>query len=184
MTDTWISSEDIRQFLYCKRKIYWRNIAKFKQFSTNLMDKGLDFHKSKLKQQIRSQNIEYREYYLLDETEKLTGIADRIIIKNNTISVIEHKNLYELDYIVYNNKMQLLFLAKLASKHFGMPVRNIEIRTNFGKKVKLDITNNDFEEVKMIINEIRELYRKQMMPEPTDNPRQCNPCEYRNICFR
>ncbi len=147
------------------------------------MDRGLKFHKSKLKYSKSKDVSEYREFYLLDEILHLSGIADRIIIKENRLIIVEHKNLYEMDYIVYGTKMQLIFLAKLAEKQFDLPVDSIEVRTNFGRKINMELSPKNYIELDLIINEIRELYEYQIFPDGTSNSKQCQPCEYRRFCF-
>ncbi len=180
----WISSEDIRQYLYCKRKIYWRDIVKIYQSSTKLMTYGLKFHFNK-KKQIKSMfAIEHREYYMEYNDLHLSCIADLIIERKNSIIIVEFKNYYDYKQINIGIKLQLCFIAIIAEQHFKKKVDHIEVRTNMGKKWKIKLEKNDYDRTYKIIEEIRDMYKLSIIPEPTKNKNRCFACEYKNICLR
>lgn len=176
-----INAEQLRQYLYCPRKIYWRDVAHIQRSPTYLMDHGTQYHQSKVTRGYKHKNAlrTYREFFL--QSNHFKGIADAIVEYETDLIVIEYKHSIPIP-IPLGYEIQIAALGVLAEEHFQKPVRNLEFRTHGGKREIIPLTDEMRKNVTDTVSTIEHLIQTGTFPDSCGNPRKCNPCEYNNIC--
>ncbi len=173
----------LRQYLYCPRKIYWRDVAKIPRPPTYLMDKGTEFHKRKSDKQYIYKNslATYREFYIEIQSLRLKAVVDLVVEYTDHLRVVEYKHSIPIPtpkgYLV-----QLASHVILSEAHFNKPVTTVEVRREGGFHVELIITEENKQEVLQTRDLIEQLMDDGSLPKPCENKRRCYPCEYRRVC--
>ena len=173
-----VSSEEIRQFLYCKRIIYFRRILRIRFKPTVKMEIGSEKH-----EKIRIKGR--KNVYLCDDDLGLCAIIDVLKVDDDGAAIIEVKtgNLFGRK-ISYHHKMQVVAQAYLVEKVLGINVKEALIYDSRNKRYyKIEISEKDYNELLGIMKEIKEIIAKEIIPDPSSNKNKCIDCEFRKLCM-
>jgi len=178
---TWINFEDVRQFFYCKRKIYFRYCAKFKGYKSYKMTKGTEYHNYKFKRKEKWIN-EKKNFWVENEKLKVKGYVDYITkTTNNEILIGDYKQKYP-----YNGKIPEQYKMQLVIEALALQpkvdITKVEIKLPKGKKIQEKITVEEIKKAIEAVKEIRKIIKEEKIPEQTKIKNKCKDCECRNMC--
>jgi len=183
-----IGTEDIRQFCYCKRKIFFRYVLRSPMPLTYKMEYGMLKHEKiqKIKNKADDHVQKYYNVYLSDAELGLVGFLDYFEYDGKEAYPIEIKTgNIPAGELINSHKMQVAAQAMLIEKNFDFLVKKVRIfYTKFQKFTDYSIDIEDKLKVMEIIQEIREIISKERMPIPIDNPAKCRDCECTKYCKR
>jgi len=173
----WINFEDVRQFFYCKRKIYFKYCVNAKTRTSYKMKKGSEYHEKKFKEKREKEN---KNIWVKNEKLKIKGFIDYVVKeKNKIIALGDYKQKYPYNgKIPEQYKMQLVVEAITVDEE----IEYVEMKIPKGRKIIEKITKEEKEKVKKAIEEIRKIIEKEIIPEQTMIINKCKECECKNIC--
>ncbi|MHA1328010.1 MAG: CRISPR-associated protein Cas4 [Promethearchaeota archaeon] len=184
-----IGSEDIRQYIYCKRKIYFRYVVRAPMEKTPKMEFGSEKHEilQSIKHKIKDEEVisKYYNIYLTDPKLCLVGLIDYFEYDGKEAWPVEiktgnppPKGLEERD------KAQVVAQALLIERNFNFLVKKVKIvYTKVNKIMEFPITIDDKVKVMNIIREIQDLIIKEEIPPPIKEEAKCLDCECRQYCL-
>ena len=185
------SAEDIRQYVYCPRKIYYRYVLRARLLTTPKMNRGQELHEKLCKDRVREpvSDSDVRYYYNLyfsDEDLGLSAIVDVLeVLDNYHYKVIDLKSSKPPEEGVYEGeKMQVAAQALLVETNLGVKVTEgaiFYIRHN--RQVDFEITSLDLLNVMRILERIKQIVYYEEIPKPTSERSRCNDCECRRFCW-
>jgi len=186
---TVVTVNDIKQYIYCPRIIYFYYIVPVSVKPTYKMEAGTA-------SQERVESLELRRglgRYHLSEGERLfnrqlfsstiglSGKIDLIIRSGNRNYPVDFK--HSLERVHLNHIMQLGAYSLLLEETFSCPVEEGFIYFVPGKRVnRIAITGEIKSAVREIIEEIRRMLTDEAMPEQPKNRNRCQDCEFKNYC--
>lgn len=184
------SAEDIRQYVYCPMKIYYRYVLRNKMLITPKMRRGEKLHKELCKDRVKNPDDEavkyYYNVYLIDERLGLSAMIDVIeMIDNTSCKVIDLKSSKPPEVGVHDGeKMQVAAQALLVETNLNLKVRSgaiYYIRRH--EQIDFEITSIDLLNVLRILDRIRRIVATEEIPRGTSNLAHCNDCECRRYCW-
>jgi len=184
-----IGTEDVRQFLYCPRIIYFRYVICAPMKKTYKMEYGELKHEKiqKLKNKSDDDCIQkYYNIYLNDADLGLVGLIDYFEFDGKTAFPVEIKSgNIPLDGLNIPHKYQIIAQAILIEKNFDFMVNKMRINyIKHQKSVDYRLLIEDKLKCMKIIRKIRELLIYEKIPEPTKDQGKCVDCECKNYCYR
>jgi len=209
----YITSEDIRQYIYCQRIPFIRSILRFRPVTTAKMERGKRQHKEIHKFSLpptEKENYPKRlmNLYLFDTELHIHGQIDMIELVEKTEEIepgitidieeikenietkklgciIEIKTGKKKTIIPDHHKAQVIFQAILAEKYYDIIIYAGKIyNTQTEEYQTFVITKNSKEHMKTNIKKLQEIYQSEIMPEPTPHEAKCVNCEYWVVCQR
>ena len=183
--DIMFTCEDIRQFYYCKRIIYYRYVLKARVQPTYKMKKGQDKHSEYVsREDLQGKNL-FKGIRLESQELGLRGEIDLVQIDANDAKIIELKhgkvkkrNMFD------SHKAQLAAQAMLIEKVMGLKVKSIEVLDIVdNSRNEIRITEYHREMVSKALNEMRKIVLEEIFPDPPENRGKCVDCEYRRFCY-
>ena len=183
-----IGTEEIRQFAYCKRIIFFRHVLNAPMIQTYKMKIGSEKHEKlqKLSQKNKDSPQKYYNIYLTDYETGLVGLIDYFEFDGNEAYPVEIKtgNIPPED-IDEPHKLQVTAQAILIEKNFDFLVKKVKIiYTKHKKYIEYPISIEDKLKVLKIVGKIRELIEKEEIPQPTIHEGKCVDCECKIYCLR
>ena len=178
----------IRQWCYCPRVVYYRELTGMKTNYPPWVKQGEEFHKSEEKlwqrRNLSRFHLESGEkhysMYLRDEEIGLHGIVDMAVETHTAVFAVEFK-------LSASNKkrgdiLQLSAYAILLQKKFAKPSPN-GFLVGKGKVLhSIDITEELQNGVFVIADRIRKMLLRGTKPDSSATIQQCCNCEYINYC--
>lgn len=187
-----VTISDIKQFVYCPRKIYYTYVEPVPWKKTFKMEYGRKQHEELYKKEKRrslkmyglAEGTRYFGYNVYSEKYHLSGKLDILIDQGEG-----HEQRYipveckDTDYQIFNStKYQLVAYAMAIEDQLNSPVNEGYIYIIPEEKAYLiTITNEERDFVKKIITSIRNIIEKEHFPEPRSRKR-CWGCEYIRYC--
>lgn len=189
-TDTpLLSVNDLKQFFYCPRIVYYHWVMPVHPPSTFLMQRG---HR----QEDRFERLEPRRVLsrygfreairhfgleITDESLGLIGKVDLILEEPARVGVVEFKA--TASRLADNWKLQLCAYGLLAEQHFQRhcPVGFVMLSDN-EELIEVELDEALRAQVLSVLNQARALAMTQQFPDPTPVRARCAQCEYRNFC--
>lgn len=184
-----IGTEEIRQFVYCKRILFFRHIIQAPMRQTYKMKYGAKKHKrlQKIANKLEEGTAQkYYNIYLTDPQLGLVGIIDYFEYDGIEAYPVEIKT-GNIPPKGFDNphKYQVTSQAILIEKNFDFLVKKGRVfYSKFNKTVDYLITIEDKLKLMQILKEIREMLSSEKIPESTNNIRKCVDCQCRNYCLR
>lgn len=163
-----ISSSLVKEYIYCPL-IPWI-ISKYGVVEppTESMVQGLEEKEKKGLGQVRARSRRYRVSCIVDEVRR----------EKNGIVVVEYKKFKTRRYLRY--KFQLLAQVLAVQETIG-PVRKA-VLSMAGKIIEYTVTQEDLEQVKRVIEELRKVMEDDKPPAINPDPRKCSSCWYKRFC--
>jgi len=183
-----VTAEDVRQFVYCPRIIYFRYVQRIRPPRTFKMKKGQDQHE----EEVRVKDVElsdtvskYYNYYLIDKKLGLSAILDYFESDGTEATPVDIKTgHYYGDTISDHHLAQLLAQALLLETQLHLLVRYIKvIYTQHEKIFTYEIGIDDRLRLLRHIDQIQQIIQEEDIPQPTSNHAKCKDCEFWIYCL-
>lgn len=188
-----INVSDLRQWVFCRRIIYWRYVVPVPVVETYFMQRGRHSEDADARRERRRLLGRYgldsgrRLWHpkLVSESLGLVGIPDLVVINSDTVIPVDFKMASAL---APNIAIQLAAYGMLCEEVYGKPCRNTFVclrPSAAGGKPQLTRMPLDDEVRQMVrdvIEDIRLIISAEALPPPTDERAKCMQCEFRNYC--
>lgn len=188
-----ITISDIKQFIYCPRKIYYTYVEPVPWKKTFKMKYGKEQHNELIKKEKRrnlkiyglKEGKRYFGYTVHSEKYNLSGRLDILVECENDEAgqryfPVECK---DTDYQIHNStKYQLIAYALVLEEQLGSLVNEGYIYIIPKNKVyTIYITDEERTYVRKVIHSIRNIIKNEHYPNPRSKKR-CLACEYIRYC--
>ncbi|MHA1380734.1 MAG: CRISPR-associated protein Cas4 [Candidatus Helarchaeota archaeon] len=187
--DIYLTSEDMRQYVYCPRVIYFRYVMHIRPQSTFKMTRGEEIHEKEVRKKskdIEGQLTKYYNLYIQDRELNIAAILDYLEFDGTQATPVDIKtgHCYQ-DPISDHHLAQLLFQAILVEMKFKIAVNKVKVVYKKDRSERTYPVSVD-DKVKILknINKIRNIVKNEMIPPPTPNAAKCVDCEFWNYCQR
>lgn len=180
---------DIKQYFYCPRIIYFNYVCPVPVKATRKMEYGREAHieldrlekRRTFKRYSLAEGRRFFHTQLYSPRLSLEGKLDMYIEAAGEKFPVEFKN--TAGDLSLNHKYQLVAYAMLLEDHFNKPVRFGFVYLDLLEELHLvEITPNSREFVKEALREIRGLVGRETMPRAAGSKNRCTDCEYKNFC--
>lgn len=184
-----LTVNDIKQYYYCKRVVFFNYVMPVDRKSTYKMEHGQLMEEKIIqlenRRKLKKYNLDKGErlYYLRMTSEKigLSGKLDMLILSSQGYFPVDFK--YTNGFPGKNHHYQLGGYALLVEEKFGVNVnhgfiylipKNDVTVFSLTEKLKNDILNT--------LEEIRSMINKEQIPQTTPFRNKCQDCEFKNYC--
>ncbi len=189
-----ITASHLLEYLFCPRFTYFEYVLDIPEHQEKRfkVEQGRRIH-----EKIRKINPGYLRKKLGVKEKKmdvylasplgLRGIIDEILfLDDGTAAPLDYKYAEYHDRTFKNHKYQLVFYSQLIKDNYEVPVtRGYIIYTRSKNKLtEVPIKEEDFEELKKIVEGILNVIQNCHYPKPTRYKKRCPDCCYKNICER
>ena len=182
-----IFAEEVRQYLYCERILFFRRKHNFKQRSSYLMDKGVNYHAKKKEYNVDYANaVEiFQDRLFINQDLAFGGKVDMLVVEKDGICAVEFKRFLNKQFnINHSHVIQGMVGGLAASWELKMDLKRIEIRGYKGVVQTIFPNGSLISKTHSIFSKIRELIGSDKIPDPTPSTRKCDECEFWNVCMR
>lgn len=184
-----IGTEEVRQFAYCKRILFFRYVLRAPMKPTYKMEFGAKKHERLQKIVNKSKEgytQKYYNVYLTDPLLGLVGLIDYFEFDGKEAYPVEIKSGHILPEGIDNpHKYQVTAQAILIEKNFDFLVKKVRVYySKHNKIVDYPIGVKDKLKVMEFTNQINKLLASEKIPETTKDKGKCIDCECRNYCLR
>ncbi|MHA1750409.1 MAG: CRISPR-associated protein Cas4 [Promethearchaeota archaeon] len=185
-----LTAEDLRQFMYCPRIIYFRYVLRIHPPETTQMQRGTYIHeKVARKFDIkRYQNTEtYFNIWITSESLGFKALLDCFEFNGKEIYPVEFKTGTEQ---IFNkppkhHEIQISAQAILLEEAFNMNVTKGIIKYIDAKKnLTINITIDKKLNVLNALKKIRYIIKNEDIPKKTINKNKCYSCEFWQYCHQ
>lgn len=182
----YIGTEEIRQYTYCKRKVYFRHVLKGPMLQTYKMKLGTEIHEQFQKKiEVSKKQVQkYYNMYLIDEELGLVGLLDYFEFDGKEAYPVEIKSgNIPPEGLENPDKMQVTAQAILIEKNFDFLVKNVKVF--YIKHDKIIDYPIDMEHKLTVIKHVREIQDillNEKIPKATTNDAKCLDCECLKYC--
>ena len=187
-----LMAEDIRQYIWCKRIIYFRHVAGIWPMKTYKMERGEEIHEVKARR--KSVKVEgavetYHNIWLQSIKLGFGALLDSFEFNGSEIYPVEIKSGHgpdeEKNRKLEHHKYQLVAQALLLEEAFEIPVSRARARyVDAGVDYFVPITIDDKQALMKLLKSIQDIIRLEILPEPTDHQGKCVDCEFWNYCLK
>lgn len=180
---------DLKQFVYCPRIVFYQHVMPVDKKATFKMEEGKRAETVIDKLETRRSLRKYRlgegtrqfHVWLRSEHLGLSGKLDLLIDSPEGLFPVDFK--FTSERAQKNHLYQLCGYALLAEEAYGKTVRcGFIYLIPQEVVVVMGLTPERKEETLRMLDTMRELIRREQMPEPTTVRERCVECEYRNYC--
>ncbi|MCS7222778.1 MAG: CRISPR-associated protein Cas4 [Anaerolineae bacterium] len=190
MSTLWLlHAQDLKQWVYCPRIVYFNYFMPSLRPETYLMEEGRLAHEEEelreVRRSLRRYGLEEAERHLrvelADEGLGVSGRVDLVLRLTDETIPVEYK-LNTASYLP-NHRIQLAIYAMLLEANEWPAVRRgflYSIRIRQAEEVKM--TTRLREQARSVVEEIRAMIAAERMPEPAAQRAKCVNCEFRRFC--
>lgn len=187
--DPVLSVNDLKQFLYCPRIVYYHWVMPLHPPATFLMQRG--HHQEERFERLEPRRVLSRYGFqeatrhfgleIIAESLGLIGKVDLILEGAARIAVVEFKA--TASKLAENWKVQLCAYGLLAEQRFHRPCPVGFVMLNDSDElVEVELSDRLREQTIASLRQARGLVMTQQFPEPTPVRARCSQCEFRNFC--
>jgi len=191
-TEYSITASHMIEYLYCPRFTYFEYVLGIDQNQDKRfkVEKGRRIHED-----VRKINPDYLRKKIgqiskesdvyLSSGKGMRGVVDEILfLDDGTAAPLDYKYAKYEKKLYRTYKYQLVFYAYLIKENYGVDVLKgfVVYTRSKNKLLEVDITPDDFCELKMILENIALIIRDCNYPNATKIVSRCNDCCYKNIC--
>lgn len=182
-----ITAEDVRQFVYCPRIIYFRYVHRIRPQQTYKMQKGQELHE----QEVRIKDVEeeahvskYYNYYLIDPALGLSATLDYFESDGTEATPVDIKTGHFYgEGISEHHLAQLLAQSFLLESQLNLLVRRVKvIYTQHEQIFTHEITITDRLKLLRLVDDIQEIIQEERIPRCTPHAAKCADCEFVPYC--
>lgn len=184
---------DLKNYIYCPRIIYFKNIHKLSEPLQNntLVERGNDFHKKRfkyknyLKKRFKEFEFNKKEVKLYDKSINVCGIVDEIFFSSKEAMPVEYKFSNYTGEVYETNLIQLTLYALLIRKTYNINVFKgcIIYTRNKVECVEILFEDEDFINCLKNIKKLKEAFIREDIPKLNQNIEKCNSCYFKKICI-
>ncbi|WHZ15638.1 MAG: hypothetical protein OJF52_002483 [Nitrospira sp.] len=184
-----LSVNDLKQFLYCPRIVYYHWVMPVRPPATFLMQRGHQqeerFERLEPRRMLSrygfQEAIRHFGLEIFAESLGMIGKVDLILESPDRIGVVEFKA--SGSKLAENWKLQLCAYGLLAEQHFLRPCSvGFVMLSDNEELVEVELNELLKEQVHSCMKQVRILVMMQRFPNPTPVRARCTQCEYRNFC--
>ncbi len=186
-----VTAEDLRQYVYCPRILFFRHVRSVTPVRTFKMTRGVEIHEEDLRKKgTRSEKdgavTRYYNVRILDAKIGLLGVLDYVEVAGGLTFPVELKTgQVDRSPLPPHHKVQLAAQALLVEALTGEPVIKAKaIYPDAKEEVEYAVDIEDKARVLHAIEEIRQMVAQEDLPFPTPFVGRCEDCEYWNYCHR
>jgi len=190
-----ITPSKVLEYLYCPRFIYFMEVLDIPQNEETRYKvmEGRNVHKIKAltnadykrkKINVIKKEINQEMY---SNTYNIHGIVDEILfIADGTAAPLDYKFAQFKDKIYKTYRIQSAMYALMIKDNYGVEVTKGYLVYTRSKNhlEELIFTDEDFDSVKEIVQNIIDIVTKNIFPKRTRVRIRCSDCCYRNICIK
>lgn len=182
------SIEDIRQFVYCPRIIYFRYVLRNIPRTTIKMRKGSDQHEIWRKRQIQRGNKSdiFFGLYFKSEEIGLCGLLDAIEFDGETAIPIELKTGSNFgDCVAPHHRAQIIAQCVLIESCLNVHVKHgIVLYSSSRNQFIVDFGDEERLWLEKTLSKMRDIVFFEEVPDVCDLEAKCTDCEYWAWCQR
>jgi CRISPR-associated protein Cas4 len=183
-----LSAEDMKQYIYCPRKLYYRHVMQLDFFKSFKMKRGTEIHEHEIKVRPIERDGSIERYYNMHIESPRLGlmtVLDAFEFDGIQTYPIEFKmGIKKLDDIPPDYKSQLVLQAILLEEMFKIIVTKGKfIFLDMKEQIEVPISISDKKAILSKVNEARSMIKNEVMPEPTDVKGRCTDCEMYGRCM-
>ncbi|KXS40408.1 MAG: putative RecB family exonuclease [Candidatus Frackibacter sp. T328-2] len=190
-----ITPSEVIEYMYCPRFIYFMLYLKIPQREDQRykVQRGREVHKkkSRINKKYLRKKIGVKEKLieqkLSSEKYNIYGIIDEILfLEDGTAASLDYKFAKDKGRLYNTYKYQAVMYSMLIADNYDVEVNRaflVYVRSK-NKLKEISITEDDFQTVKQILQEIIQIIDKGHYPSATSYKRRCRDCCYRNICIK
>jgi CRISPR-associated exonuclease Cas4 len=180
---------DIKQYAYCPRVVFYQYSMPVEKKTTWKMDQGkieeAEIDRLEQRRKLTGYRLaegERRFHFLLTSTRLgLTGKLDLLIDSPEGLFPVDFK--WTTGRPHRNHIFQLCAYALLLEVHFHKPVtKGFVYLIPQSDAVVFDLTAELKQQTEAVLEEMRRMIETEQMPPPTPMRNRCTDCEYRNFC--
>lgn len=186
--DRYISVVDVRDYVYCPRVIFFKNVLHLKERVTEAMLYGKESHEeppiAPLAPKLRPAKI-IKGIELISHRLKLRGKVDMIIItKHGEYVPVEVKwSEANRDVPKRQHKAQIVAYAILIEENFNTTVKRGLIYYSRSKRfLETSLTSRDKWQVEKYIKQIYQIIKSEEIPYTRQDLKHCQDCGYKHYC--
>jgi len=174
------TAEELRQYMYCPRVIYYRRVLHLKPPPTVKMEHGAKLHSRKPK---AGRGEKYLSLHLESRRLGLAAKLDVMEYESGKIAPVEVKTGRQPRHKVNGHILQAVAQAMLLEEAFQRPVEEAFILYKAtGRRAKIKVTPELKRKVLETLAEMRKMLGEELIPEPPAERARCRDCEYRKLC--
>ena len=183
-----IDVNDVVQYLYCPRKVYFMKLGI--KTTRPKMEMGKEVHReiyAKLRRKKRWKNVEgadieiIENVYLESERYGIKGYVDLILKAGEELLPVDIKYTKFRD-IFYGWKMQIVAYGVLIEENFNCLVRRGFIYLVDSKDwIEVEVLPEDRKALERIVNRVRKIIASEEFPTVSKS-KKCNYCEMSKLC--
>ncbi len=187
-----LTASNVIEHLFCPRFTYFELYLKIPEHEEKRfkVEKGRTIHEERkkinphyLRKKIGCTKREFSVY--LSSHDGWKGIVDEVLeLEDGTMAPLDYKYAEYKDTTFGTHRYQLVYYGKLIQDHYGKLVNRgfiIYTRSN-NKLVEVPINESDYDNLRTIIAEIKEIIQTGKYPKSTAYKTACLDCCYKNIC--
>ncbi|MHA1315815.1 MAG: CRISPR-associated protein Cas4, partial [Candidatus Helarchaeota archaeon] len=184
------TAEDVRQFTYCPRIIYFRYVMNVNMPPrTYKMEKGIEKHEKDVrnfKSPPESSPQKYANIYLKDERVGLIALLDFLEVDGDEAIPIDLKTGKRYQEPISDHHFaQLVAQALLVEACMGQIVRRVRVDyTRLKKVLERQVDVDDKFRVLRDLERMQEIVETEIIPSPTNIEGKCTDCEFWRYCLR
>lgn len=188
MTGIFFTAENFRQYVYCPRVIYFRQVALIEQRQSYKMKIGSSYHDEKVRKQRQSKIddliINYN-IYLEDQELGLGALFDAIATDSSGhYYPIEFKTGKTYGIVPEHHFAQMVAQVIILEKCYNTIVEKAQLRYGSEKRIDFTITEQDKMQVLALHTEMIQMVLNDLLPPPTPHKAKCHDCEFWIACRR
>ncbi len=185
----YLTTRDVQEYVYCPRFIYFIRVMQLRPQPTYKMKRGNAKHEQLIRRHMheKDETIEkYYNIYLRDDELGLIGLLDYLETDGDELIPVEYKtgnpqSGTETDY----HRAQLVAQALLVERRFHRYVRRVKvIYEKLPAPIIYDLSGAEKIRILRMLDEIRTIIQKEIMPPPTPHEAKCQDCEFWRVCLR
>jgi CRISPR-associated exonuclease Cas4 len=188
-----VTVTDLKQYIYCPRIVYYTYCLPLIRPTTYKMEAGIKAHEKASKRERRRTLTAYGldegkrrfDVWLRSPILGLTGKVDMVIEvtegKEQELIPVEYKQTRRK--IGKHIRLQLAAYGMMLEERWNLGVKRGFVYSLLRRKAEsVSLTKQLCTEAKTLLAEMREMIRREAMPDPPRSPRQCVNCEFRRFC--
>jgi CRISPR-associated exonuclease Cas4 len=184
-----LNVNDLKQFLYCPRIIYYTWVMPVHPPATYLMQRGHRMEEEFARLEPRrvlsrygfEEAVRHFGMQVTDDALNLTGKIDLILENRDQVGVVEFKA--SASGLAENWKIQLCAYGLLAERHFQRPCPvGFALLSDKEELVEVELDDDLRQRVMQCLGGAQEVITKQGFPDRTPVRARCTQCEHRNFC--
>lgn len=183
-----VTAEDIRQFTYCPRIIYFRYVARIKPKRTYKMQKGQERHEQTVRVkdvEISDETSKYYNYYLQDTDLGLAAVLDYFESDGVEATPVDIKTGHHAEAQISEHHLaQLIAQAFLLETQLNLLVRKVKVvYTEDNVALTHEFGIDERQRLLKNLKLIQRIITEEILPDPTPHRGKCADCEFWVHCL-